>query len=93
MEQLFDTSQTRAIGDTLLLLMDLMTKAQWRGRTLADVLSAIDEELDAKVIIISKKDKPQIPNCPSFAKDSSLQEEARKLDSDGMRLLMTDTLE
>ena len=52
-EQLFDTSQTRAIGEALLLLMDWIAKPQWRGKSLAELLAALDKEIDTKVRYLS----------------------------------------
>lgn len=48
-EQLFDTSQTRAIGEALLVLMDWIAKPLWRGKSLAELLAALDKEIDTKV--------------------------------------------
>ena len=48
-EQLFDTSQTRAIGEALLILMDWSIKPQWRGKSLAELLAALDRDIETKV--------------------------------------------
>lgn len=48
-DQLFDVSQTRAIGAALLLLMDWIAKPHWSGRTLAATLDALEQEIESKV--------------------------------------------
>ena len=52
-EQLFDASQSRAVGEALLILMDWIAKPQWRGRSLGDLLVALDKEIEAKVLLSS----------------------------------------
>lgn len=48
-EQIFDTSQTRAIGGTVEVLADWIRKPQMRGKTLAATLDALDKEINARV--------------------------------------------
>ena len=52
-EQLFDSSQSRAIGEALLILMDWLSKPQWRGKSLKQLLAALDQELEAKVHLVT----------------------------------------
>lgn len=48
-EQLVDKSQTRAIGQALLLAMRVIREPEWRGRCLTDILAAIDGKIDGRV--------------------------------------------
>ena len=48
-EQIFDASQTRAVGAALLLLMDWVAKPAWRGRKLDDILEALEQAMETKV--------------------------------------------
>ena len=52
-EQLFDASQSRAVGEALLILMDWIAKPLWRGKTLEELLVALDREIETKVPLIS----------------------------------------
>jgi len=47
-EQLFDKSQTRAVGDALQLIRGWITQPQWRGKPLSALLEAVDAEIDRK---------------------------------------------
>lgn len=48
-EQLFDTSQTRAIGSALEILAEWVQKPNMKGKSLVDILDILDREVDNKV--------------------------------------------
>lgn len=67
-EQLFDSSQTRGIGEALLLLMAWIAKPQWRGKSLSVILTALDKEIDSKVTpSLPSRDLRQAPFIPIYA--------------------------
>lgn len=53
-EQLFDKSQTCAIAQALVLFMQRVSQPVWRGRTLDDILTALDAEMDKDVRFIPR---------------------------------------
>ena len=48
-EQLFDRSQTNAVTEALVLLRKWVAQPQWRGKSAATVLAALDAEVERKV--------------------------------------------
>ena len=48
-EQLYDRSQTNAVTEALVLLRKWIAQPQWRGKSAATVLAALDAEIERKV--------------------------------------------